>query len=98
MKTLLHVSLMLLVLSCSCGIQNPNTQISSAAWREDLHYLARALPSRHAQAVHSVSREAFEAEVARLDDSIPTLNGDQVLVGFMRLVALIGDGHTHFDL
>jgi hypothetical protein len=26
------------------------------------------------------------------------MNGDEVLVGFMRIVALIGDGHTHLDL
>ena len=98
MKTLLHVGLMLLVLSCSCASQNPNTQISSDAWREDLRYLARELPSRHVNAFHSVSRETFDAEVARLDAAIPRLNSDEVLVRFMRVVALIGDGHTHFDL
>src|SRR4030095_16959678 len=98
MKTLLHVSLMLLVFLCSCGTQPRPTQISSDAWREDLRYLARELPSRHANAFHSVSREIFDAEVARLDAAIPRLNGDEVLVGFVRVVALIGDGHTHFDL
>ncbi len=98
MRTMLQVGLMLLVSLCSCGTQNPHTQISSDAWREDLRYLARELPSRHANAFHSVSREAFDAEVARLDTTIPRLNGDEVLVGFMRVVALIGDGHTHFDL
>ena len=98
MKTTLHVGLMLLVFFCSCGTQPPHTQISSDAWREDLRYLARELPSRHANAFHSISREAFDAEVARLDTTIPSLNGDEVLVGLMRVVALIGDGHTHFDL
>jgi Peptidase family S41 len=89
---------MLLVLSCSCASKTPDTQISSDAWREDLRFLARELPSRHANAFHSVSRETFDAEVARLDVAIPSLNGDENLVGFMRVVALIGDGHTHFDL
>jgi hypothetical protein len=98
MKTMLHVGLMLLLFLSSCGTQNPNTQISSDAWRGDLRYLARELPSRHANAFHAVSREAFDAEIARLDAAIPRLNGDEVLVGFMRVVALIGDGHTHFDL
>lgn len=98
MKTLLHAGLMLLVLACSCGTQNSNAKISSDAWREDLRYLARELPSHHANAFHAVSREAFDAEVARLDASIPGLNGEEVLVGFMRVVALIGDGHTHLDL
>ena len=65
MKTMLHVGLMLLVFLSSCGTQNPNPQISSDAWREDLRYLARELPSRHVNAFHSVSRETFDAEVAR---------------------------------
>ena len=98
MKTLLHAGLMLLVFLGSCGPQNTNPQISSDAWREDLRYLARELPSRHFNAFHAVSREIFDAEIARLDAAIPRLNGDEVLVGFMRVVALIGDGHTHFDL
>ena len=98
MKTMLHVGFILMVFLSSCGTQNPNTQISSDAWREDLRYLARELPSQHANAFHSVSRETFDAEVARLDAVISSLNGDEVLVGFMRVVALIGDGHTHFDL
>jgi hypothetical protein len=98
MKRLPHVSLMLLVVLSSCGSQNTNTQVSSDAWREDLRYLARELPSHHANAFHIVSRETFDAEVARLDAAIPRLNGDEVLVGFMRIVALIGDGHTHLDL
>lgn len=89
---------MLLVVLTSCSGQNANPQISSDAWREDLRYLARELPSRHAKAFHTVSREAFDAEIARLDAAIRRLNGDQVLVGFMRVVALIGDGHTHLDV
>ena len=98
MKTMLHVGLMLLVLLSSCGSRNTNSQISSEAWREDLRHLARELPGRHVNAFHAVSREAFDAEIARLDAAIPRLTGDEVLVGFMRVVALIGDGHTHFDL
>jgi len=89
---------MVLVLLCSCGTQNPNPQISSGAWREDLRYLARELPGHHVNAFHSVSRETFDAEVARLDAAIPRLNSDEVLVGLMRIVALVGDGHTHLDL
>jgi len=37
-------------------------------------------------------------EVARLDAAMPRMNGDEVLVGLMRIAALIGDGHTHLDL
>jgi hypothetical protein len=97
MKKMLY-GLMFLIVVSSCGSQNVTTQVSADAWREDLRYLARELPSHHANAFHTISRETFEAEVARLDASIARLNGDEVLVGFMRIVALIGDGHTHLDL
>jgi hypothetical protein len=98
MKTMLHIGLMLLVTLSACGSQNATTQVSSDSWREDLRYLARELPSHHVNAFHTVSREAFAGEVARLDAAIPRMNGDEVLVGLMRIVALIGDGHTHLDL
>jgi len=98
MKTILHVGLMLLVALSACGSPNATTQISSAAWRQDLRYLATELPKLHVNAFHTVSREAFAGEVARLDAAIPGMNGDQVLVGLMRIVALVGDGHTHLDL
>jgi len=94
----LRRGLIILALLSSCASPNATTEITPDAWREDLRYLARELPGRHANVFHSISREAFEAEVARLDTTIPRLNGDEVLVGFMRVVALIGDGHTHFDL
>lgn len=94
----LRRGLTILVLLSSCASPNATNEITPDAWRKDLRYLARELPSRHANAFHSVSREIFDAEIARLDAAIPRLNGDEVLVGFMRVVALVGDGHTHFDL
>lgn len=90
--------LTLLILLGSCASQNATTEITPDAWRDDLRYLARELPSRHANAFHTVSRETFAGEVARLDGAIPRMAGDEVLVGLMRIVALIGDGHTHLDL
>ena len=90
--------LLLLVLLSSCTRQNATTGISADAWRDDLRYLARELPVRHVNAFHTINRESFAAEVSRLDSAIPRLNGNEVLVGLMRIVALIGDGHTHLDL
>ncbi len=98
MKSLLKQGLVLLILLSSCTRQNATTGLNPDAWRDDLRYLARELADRHVNAFHTVSRENFAAEVARLDAAIPSLNGDEVLVGFMRIVALIGDGHTHLDL
>lgn len=98
MKGLLKRGLVLLILLSSCASRNTTTEMTSDAWRDDLRYLAQELPGRHVNAFHSISRESFAGEVARLDADIPRLNGDEVLVGLMRIVALIGDGHTHLDL
>jgi hypothetical protein len=98
MTRLLKSALILLILLSSCTSQNATTQITAEAWRADLRYLARELPSHHVNAFHAVSREVFAGEVARLDAAIPGMNGDQVLVALMRIVALVGDGHTHLDL
>lgn len=98
MNRSLRRGLTALILLSSCASQNTTTQITPAAWRADLRYLAVELPSRHVNAFHTVSRETFASEVARLDAAIPGMNGDQVLVGLIRIVSLIGDGHTHLDL
>ncbi len=98
MSSLLKPGLTFLILLSSCASQNETTGITPNGWRDDLRYLARQLASNHANAFHTVSRETFDAEVARLDAAIPNLNGDEVLVGFMRVVALVADGHTHLDL
>src|SRR5688572_27391909 len=98
MDSLLKRGLMLLILLSSCASSNTTTEITPDAWREDLRYLAQELPGRHVNAFHSISRESFAGEVTRLDAAIPHLNNDEVLAGFMRIVALIGDGHTHLDL
>jgi hypothetical protein len=98
MNGFLKRALMLLILLSSCASRNTTTEITPDAWRDDLRYLAQELPSRHVNAFHSISRESFAAEVTRLEAAIPHLNGDEVMVGFMRIVALVGDGHTHLDL
>jgi Tetratricopeptide repeat len=78
----------------------PQTSLTSgeaAKWRADLKFLAEQLPRTHKNAFHSVSREKFAAAVADLDRQIPSMQRHQVVVGIFKLVALIGDGHTHIN-
>jgi hypothetical protein len=72
----------------------PSLALSADDWRSDLRLLARELPERHKSAFHRVTREQFEAAVAELDRSLPSLSGIEVVLGLSRLVAMIGDGHT----
>src|SRR5260370_42054547 len=106
---LLVQSLLLFALSCG-AVASPvsvngahfqsNVRIDSAEaqkWRDDLRYLAENLPRVHKNAYHTVSREQFEAAVQRLDAHIPELNRDQIIVELVKIVAMIGDGHTRME-
>ncbi|HEX7318149.1 MAG TPA: S41 family peptidase [Pyrinomonadaceae bacterium] len=68
--------------------------LSPDEWREDLRHLARELPRRHKNAFHTVTRERFETAATEFDEAIPSLNDDEVVVGLLRLVALVGDART----
>jgi hypothetical protein len=98
MRKILQTGLITLIAIGACQSRNVTTRVSVDAWRADLHSLERELPRRHLNAFHTVSREQFAAEVAGLESAIPRMNDDERLVGLMRIVALIGDGHTHLDL
>src|SRR5579862_2802987 len=70
----------------------------SQRWREDLRYLSRMLQQVHKNAFHKVSRQDFETAVRKLDEQIPTLSRQRIIVELQRIVALVGDGHTRIEL
>jgi hypothetical protein len=69
-------------------------ELTSEQWRDDLHFLTRELPKRHANAFHFASREAFEKAAGELDAKLPQLDADGSWVGLQRLTSLVGDAHT----
>jgi hypothetical protein len=75
----------------------PTDNLDQKKWREDLHYLGTELPQRHANAFHFVSRDQFERAVIDLDNQIPRLQNSDIVMGMARILAMIGDGHTHLD-
>jgi len=70
------------------------TARETAAWREDLRAIASELPRRHKNAFFRATRASFDSAVAQLDADIPSLRRDQVIVGLMRIVAMLNDAHT----
>ena len=70
------------------------TAAEAEKWRADLRVLATEMPLRHRNLFHTVKREQFEAAVKSLDERIPGLTRNQVIVEFMRIVAMVKDGHT----
>jgi hypothetical protein len=72
----------------------PLRAVTKEQWRADLAYFARELPKRHVNAFHAITREQFDAAVKELDASIATAGDDAIVVGFSRITAMVGDGHT----
>jgi tetratricopeptide (TPR) repeat protein len=75
----------------------PVAEVTAEQWREDLRFMAAEMERRHANLYHTVSRERFAAAVADLDARIPGLQRNQIIVGMMRIAAMVGDGHTRID-
>ncbi|MGH7740563.1 MAG: hypothetical protein ACRENS_00920 [Candidatus Eiseniibacteriota bacterium] len=69
-------------------------RLEVAAWRSDLKLLARELPNRHPAPFLHLSHAQWDSACASLERRLPALTRDQAMVGFMQLVALIGDAHT----
>ena len=75
----------------------PVPQLTAEQWREDLRFMAEEMERRHHNLYHTVSRERFQAAVADLHARIPSLQRNQIIVGMMRIAAMVGDGHTRVD-
>ena len=74
------------------------TPMTSGQWRADLDSLTEALRREHRNLFHSMSPESFDDAVRSLRTRIPVLAGHEIVVELARLVALVGDGHTHLSL
>jgi hypothetical protein len=64
-------------------------------WRADLRYFARELTRRHVDPFKYVTRAVFDSAVAEVDSAITGLSDRQIRWRFMRLTALLRDGHTN---
>lgn len=63
-------------------------------WQQAVEYLGSQLPYLHVDPYFKVSEADFQKSVTELANQVPDLNDEQIIVGIMRIVASIGDGHT----
>lgn len=63
-------------------------------WRGDLALLAREARRKGFNVHRSVTREQFDAQVRELHEAIPRLNDGKIILGFMKLMISLDDGHT----
>jgi tetratricopeptide (TPR) repeat protein len=79
------------------NIQPINLSQTVEQWRADLRYFAEELPKRHKNAFHFMTREQFENAVKQFDSEIPGLTSEQIYVRFIKLISMVGDGHTSIE-
>ena len=70
----------------------------AAGWRSDLASLIPGMAAIHPNLTHGASRADLDAAVAALSASVDTANDDQLMVGVLRIVAMVSaagcDAHT----
>jgi len=69
-------------------------QLRPEEWRADLNYLVDRIRQVHPNPFSTHSREELESLVRDLDERIPILTDSENEMGFARIVALVGDGHS----
>lgn len=94
-KTLGLASVILFVVSAHISAQNPAPKMTTEQWQADVNFLGEQLAKAHRNAFHRMKREDYEAAVKKLHDSVPQLSEDEIIVGLMKIVAMIKDGHTN---
>jgi hypothetical protein len=72
--------------------------LTAEQWREDLRYLSTQIVKAHPDAFHDISEQDFKSAVADLNVRIPALSDHQVEMEFVRLVAMLREGHSRISL
>jgi hypothetical protein len=76
------------------GIVDTDGLTRDQGWRADLRLLAREIKRRAYAPFALIPEDEFDRDVARLEHDIPGLTDAQILVGMMKLVRHLGDGHA----
>jgi hypothetical protein len=66
-------------------------------WEEDLDTLTANVPRLHGNAFHACPERDFQTAVRSLRERLGSMNEDQILTGFARLIGMIQDGHNRID-
>ena len=81
--------------TAGCGPPTPPGR--TAAWRDDIAYLAQKLPQVHVGGLDGVTRSQWNAAADQLEARVPRLNDSQIIQGLERIIALLHDDETYLD-
>jgi len=78
------------------GLPDVSRMSRDEGWRADLALLAREVRRKgYVEGVYrALPQKDFDDSVRKLNDAIPKLSDGQVVVGMMKLLRAVGDGHT----
>jgi tetratricopeptide (TPR) repeat protein len=65
-----------------------------AGWRYDLAFWLTEVRRLHPDPFGQVGEDSFLTRVAELDDRIPALTDEQIMMELQKLTVLLGDGHS----
>jgi hypothetical protein len=87
-------------LVAACATASPPASASARVrgWQRDIAYLTTKLPTVRIDGLGSARRSVWNAAAARLSAQVPWLTNRQVIVRLLRMVAMIHDDETLFDL
>jgi hypothetical protein len=95
LKTRLLFILSLLLVNCVLvSAQTAPARLTAAQWQADVDFLSQAMPRQHPNLFRRMKREDFETAVKQFRERIPSLSEDEIIVGLMKIVAMVHDGHT----
>ena len=72
--------------------------LTDQQWREDIDFLAKTVAEKHRHPFDILSRADFDKAVAALRERVPALADHEVVVGMIKLVAMLRDGHSRLTL
>ena len=72
------------------------TRWSVDEWRADLAYLHDQIKTLHANPYHRTSEAELDAAFVSLHEAIPSMSDAAIAIEIQRILASLGDGHSHF--
>ena len=100
MKHFVKISALILLSCFIWAAAGPRLQIrpmdsmTAEDWKADLEFLAAELPKKHKNLFFQLPENGFQEMVKDLQARIPDLNRKEILIGFMKILAAVGDAHT----
>lgn len=95
------IAVSILIARLVLGFPYLSTEVFSASkevqweqWAQDLDFLSNELPKRHKNLFHNISESGFKTQIEALKAKLPSMDQEEILVGFMKIIASVGDSHT----